>query len=408
MRGLALVASMAMTPRVYLHIGLPKTGTTSIQEMLWHNRSALAASGVRYPGHIYDAHQHAAMDLQSHRYREWWEPLVTGAWQRLVDLIREWPGSSIVSSELLATATGEQAARARHDLSFADVHVVCTVRDLARQIPSVWQESVKNGETIGYSAFRDVLRSEEPSGLSQLFWDYQDIPRILENWGTGLPADHVHVITVPGQPGAPGLLWRRFAGVLGLDPDLLPPLPTRNSSLSAGGAELLRRLNTALDENLGWSRYAAVVKDQVAAEILAGRGGMTLPAQDRAWVRARARRMVAELGERRYHVLGDLADLLPPLGDGDTPAEPREAAEVSDAAEPSDAEVLDAAVTALAGLVERVPPLPPDVAGLERVRHRLRELSDAYPALMTVRRLYWTGKARLRRPGRNRDWHPLR
>ncbi|HEX4223048.1 MAG TPA: hypothetical protein VHZ97_11835 [Pseudonocardiaceae bacterium] len=364
--------------------------------MLWHNRAAAAAAGVRYPGYIYAAQAHAAMDLQAQRYRDWWEPLVSGAWQRLVEQVREWPGTSIVSCELLASADDEQAARARRELSFADVHVVCTVRDLARQIPSVWQENIKNGQTIGYSAFRDALRTGEPIGVSQLFWDYQDIPRILRTWGAGLPPERVHVITVP-RKGAADVLWRRFAGVLGLDPDLLPPLPTRNSSLSLAGGELLRRLNLALDENLGWSRYAAVVKDQVAAEILAGRGGMTLPVADRGWVRERAERMVAELGGQGYDVLGDLADLLPPPTGPDMPVEP------------SDAAVLDAAVTALSGLVERVSPVPPDLPGLERVRHRLRALSDTYPTLMTVRRLYWTGKARLRRPGSGgRDWHRLR
>jgi hypothetical protein len=381
--------------RVYLHIGLPKTGTTSIQEMLWHNRSAAAAEGVRYPGHIYDAQQHAAMDLQGDRYREWWEPLVTGAWQRLVDQVREWPGTSIVSSELLASASAEQAARARHDLSFADVHVICTARDLARQIPSMWQENVKNGETTGYSAFLDALRTGQSNGINQLFWEYQDIPRILRTWGAELPADRVHLITVPRR-GAPDVFWRRFAGVLGLDPGLLPSLPTRNSSLNLAGGELLRRLNLALDENVSWPRYAAVVKDQVAADILGGRGGMTLPAQDRDWVCERAERMIKELAVERYHVLGDLADLLP-ASTGPV-ASPN----------PSDADVLDAALTALVGLVERVSPLPPDLAGLERVRHRLRELSDAYPSLMTVRRLYWTGKARLHRPGSGRDWHRLR
>jgi hypothetical protein len=379
--------------RVYLHVGLPKTGTTAIQEMLWHSRSTAAAAGVRYPGHIYDAHPHAAMDLQGERYRDWWEPLVDGAWQRLVDQVRAWPGTSIVSCELLATATAEQAAQARNDLSFADIHVVCTVRDLARQIPSMWQESVKNGETIGYSDFLDALRREESNGISQLFWEYQDIPRILRNWGAELPADHVHVITVPQRGGA-DVLWQRFADVLGIDPDLLPALPTRNSSLSLAGGELLRRLNVALGKNVSWSRYATVVKDRVGHDILAGRGRMTLPVADRGWVRERAEAMIKELAARRYHVLGDLADLLPPSTGPDEPAKP------------GDAQVVDAAVTALAGLVEQVSPLPPDVAGLERIRHRLRELSDTYPALMGMRRLYWTGKSRLLRPGR--DWHRLR
>jgi hypothetical protein len=392
-----------MTQRVYVHVGLPKTGTTSIQEFLWFNRSATAAMGVRYPGHIYHAQPHAAMDLQGERYRTWWEPLVTGAWQRLVDQIRDWPGTSIVSCELLATATETQAARARNDLSFADVHVVCTARDLARQIPSVWQESVKNGDTVGYSAFRDALRTGEPIGMSDMFWEYQDIPRILRTWGAELPRDRVHVLTVP-QHGPPDTVWRRFAELVGLDPDELPPVPNRNSSIGLPGAELLRRLNLELAENVGWARYGAVVKDQLAADVLAGRGRITLPARDRPWVRERAEGLVRQVAAGGYHVVGDLADLLPPVSGPDELAGPDEQAE----AEPSEAEVLAEAVHALAGLVERVSPLPPGLAGLERLRHRLRELSDAYPTLMGVRRLYWTGKARLRRPGSGRDWHRLR
>src|SRR5258707_7821819 len=38
-------------PRVILHIGEPKTGTTSLQQIMWRNRSELAAGGVVLPGH---------------------------------------------------------------------------------------------------------------------------------------------------------------------------------------------------------------------------------------------------------------------------------------------------------------------------------------------------------------------
>jgi hypothetical protein len=68
------------------------------------------------------------------------------------------------------------------------------------------------------------LFTGEPIGVRQLFWDYQEIRRILENWGAGLPSSRVHVITVPQRSGARDVLWRRFASVLGLDRDLLPSL----------------------------------------------------------------------------------------------------------------------------------------------------------------------------------------
>ena len=35
-----------MATRVYLHVGLPKTGTTFIQTVLWENRPALAEQGI--------------------------------------------------------------------------------------------------------------------------------------------------------------------------------------------------------------------------------------------------------------------------------------------------------------------------------------------------------------------------
>ncbi len=38
-----------MTRRAFVHIGLPKTGTTYLQAVLAHHRDALRESGVLYP-----------------------------------------------------------------------------------------------------------------------------------------------------------------------------------------------------------------------------------------------------------------------------------------------------------------------------------------------------------------------
>src|SRR5882724_4089086 len=53
-----------MRKQLYLHIGFPKTGTTSIQMWLTENATALAAHGVLYPAtgrgrqeHDYGHHQ---------------------------------------------------------------------------------------------------------------------------------------------------------------------------------------------------------------------------------------------------------------------------------------------------------------------------------------------------------------
>ena len=140
-------------------------------------------------------------------------------------------------------------------------------------------------------------------------------------------------------------MWPRFASVLELDVSGLERAGGDNSSLGATEVELLRRLNLALD--VDWPHYASVVKDQLATEVLARRPGprrITIGVDDHPWVRKKAQQFVDEIREAGYHVVGDLADLLPLEEDLETGFP-----------EPSDGELLDAAVDALARLVPRVP-----------------------------------------------------
>jgi hypothetical protein len=398
--------------------------------MLWRNRGAAAAAGLLYPGYIEAAHGQAAMDLQRERYRDWLAPLVVGAWDRLVEHVRSWPATSVISSELFASATPAQAQRALAALSFAEVHLICTARDLARQIPSSWQENIKNGDSATFPEFLTALRTSESDAAGELFWGYQDIPRILRNWRGNLPAERVHLITVPQRGAPPTLLWQRFAAVLGIDPVSIPARPSRNSSLGRAGTELLRRVNAELDGRLDWDRYAAVVKDQLAQDILITRSDparITIPPAEQQWVAQRALRMIEEIRPTGYHVVGDLAELLPAellpaellpaelrpdrplLAELTDPAEPTAIAATAEPSESTVAEgpLLDIAVAALAELVERISVLPPDAPTAERIRHTLRTLSDQHPELMALRRLYWKGKAQLSW-SRPKTWHRLR
>ena len=51
-----------MTQRVYLHVGTPKTGTSYLQHVLFHNQDRLAAKGIRYSA---DRFGRVATDLRS-------------------------------------------------------------------------------------------------------------------------------------------------------------------------------------------------------------------------------------------------------------------------------------------------------------------------------------------------------
>ena len=101
-------------------------------------------------------------------------------------------------------------ARALADLSFAEVHIVYTARDIARQVAAEWQEQLKHQRKVSFRTFLRQLRETDQRKSARWFWRVQGLPGVLERWGSGLPPAQVHLVTVP-QPGAPhGELWRRF------------------------------------------------------------------------------------------------------------------------------------------------------------------------------------------------------
>jgi hypothetical protein len=336
--------------RVFLHIGSPKTGTTYLQEALWSNRDALAEAGVRYPGDRHDAHFLATQDVRGLTWHGHADPAVDGAWDRLVAEVRDWPGTSIISHEMLASAAPEAVARARRSLAGLELHVVLTTRDLARQVPAVWQEDVKNCGMLTYGEFVRSLRGLDDSidpFFAKTFWSYQDLPAVLRNWTQDLPPERVHVITVPR--GAPrDELWTRFAHTVGFDPAVRPvEVDVKNPSMGVVETNLVRRVNELVVSELDWPVYQSLVKTILAVGVLAERPDavpLRLPAEDQDWVAQKSKEIVQALREAGYQVTGDLDDLLPVTGGAD----PRHPDEVTDA------ELLDAAVYAVAGLLHQL------------------------------------------------------
>ena len=54
-----------MSPRVFLHVGSPKTGTTFLQNVLWAQRDLAAQQGVSLPMNRFLDHYFAALDLDA-------------------------------------------------------------------------------------------------------------------------------------------------------------------------------------------------------------------------------------------------------------------------------------------------------------------------------------------------------
>ena len=340
-----------MAERVYIHIGAPKTGTTYLQQVCDLNRKAMKAAGVLYPRLPGIAHHSALWDL-----RQMWKTRdfnfdVRGDWDKAVRRVVGWEGSAaLLSSELFVYAEKDEIAKALSAFGETEVHVVYTARDLVRQVPAVWQERLRNQRTMRYDVFVADVLGKSKSGMARSFWTAQDAPRALERWSKGIPADRVHVVTMPPSGAAPDELWNRFASVVGLDGTAYPTeIPPSNTSMGAVEAEALRRLNQRHGDDMSYAQYRRIVRFglfDVLDEVVPDKIKITLSPEEHQALVGRSRTLVSDLRRAGYDVVGDLADLLPP----DQPQATEGLRRPDDV---TDAEVIDTLLDALYAILKR-------------------------------------------------------
>jgi hypothetical protein len=308
---------------VYLHVGLPKTGTTSIQRALTEHASDLAAVGVLVPGGRHIEQRRAAYDLLGHRLpgddRE-----ITGAFERVTAEMRAYGGRTIVfSDETLSRARPRQAQRMVAALAGHRVFVVVTVRDLARMMTSAWQQSVVMGSQVDWPEFqRCVCHPDQGSvSVSAKFWLRHDLTRTLDVWGRVVPADRVTVVTVPPPGAGSNVLFERFGEAIGVPAALWSGgHDTHNVGPGAVGIEVLLRLNRLVGDELTGMPHRWTVEDGILRTWHPEHSDPPgLSHDDLTWVHERSQRLIADVAGRGHRVVGDLADLVPVGGLGSSP-----------------------------------------------------------------------------------------
>lgn len=309
---------MSTQRRVVLHVGAPKSGTTFLQRALWGNYDALRSAGFVCAGERQRDMFHAAVEIrQGHEFWGYSTEAIDGTWKRLCQEAKRCSGTTIMSHELLAAASDEQAKQALAELDGVELHVVFTARDLARQATSEWQERVKNGSTSRFGKFqRRIVRQIESGQMSGGFWRNQDPLGVLARWAEHLPPEQVHVVVAPPAGADPRELWRRFGAAIGFDADHFDPMTEEapaNQALGSAQVAVLRRVNKALGGRIKQPAYAQVVKTQFAENLLAAQAS-SRPETPRVLVRrmrAVAQQRNEAIAALGYQVHGDLAELLP-------------------------------------------------------------------------------------------------
>ncbi|MEU2619864.1 hypothetical protein ABZ642_17320 [Streptomyces sp. NPDC007157] len=233
-----------------LHIGPHKTGTTAIQGALFAAKHKLPEHGVEFPAT--SRHPMEAALAACARPAMIGDTVPTEKhWTRLLKQV-EATGSraSVISSEFFADAPDDESvARIVEQLGGDRVHVLVTLRPLARIMPSQWQQYVQNGLRMGYEEWLDhMLRKAPYEKPNPSFWRRHRHDRLVERWIRAVGADRITVVVVDDRDHD-GLM-RTFEALLGLPENLLRSAPdAANRSLTLAETEMLRKLNVEFRGN---------------------------------------------------------------------------------------------------------------------------------------------------------------
>lgn len=329
--------------RIYLHVGCRKSGTSYLQSSIWESRRRLEAHGLGFP--LVGRGDHVQILLDPLRTVQPGRP-VPARVHRAMRTLRERLAATrqpavLLTLEDLAELPLHQVQPLMQTLTADEVHLIITAREWSRQIPSEWQQQVKERYTGVYLDFVRALRDDAPDG--QRFRARQDVSDVAARWGAGLSPEHVHVIAVPPSGEDPLALFRLFASVVGVPPAAFTtPKIGRNPSLGYAQAETLRRVNVALGDRLtdlrGGYRYG--VRTFLATRVLAKQTGRKPPFPEElvGWCHEETLAGARRLRDAGYDIVGSLDDLVSPL----------EVAGAEPTLELTEDEIAEAAVAALA------------------------------------------------------------
>ena len=365
-----------MARRVYLHIGLPKTGTTYLQTLMWNNHEVLAGQGILLPGDSRRQHLWASGVVREEPNLERRSPDAPASWDRLTAEVNGWAGTAVVSHEFFAAASTEQVRRAFSELGGAEIHVVVTARDTLSLVTTRWQESVKNGST---TPIDEYPLTDETDPLNVWGWGTLDLADVLHRWGALLPADRVHVLTLPKPSEPRETLWLRFAALLGIDPTTCATEGSaQNESLGVVEVELLRRVNGDLKGFTSPQDRGNWIRGYLAQGKLVPRGGEKFwPSRERVdELRTRGDRIVEDVIAGGYQVIGDVRDLRTPA---DLPAR-RHPDSVTDA------ELASAASAVIAAMMTDVQRLTRENRALRRALRRAASAASGSSARVSIAR----------------------
>lgn len=247
------MAKHAKDRRLVLHIGLHKTATTYVQNVLSSRRYDLLQAGVLYPlaGSGLLARGVDRATLSTRDGAQSGHALFTRPGDRhgpVADLMDELPDS--VSTVLLSSEDFSLGLMTPQDYlarfgGFGTVEVVLVLRRQDEWIESFYKQVVDQYGNFETRSFEEYLAQEGPRLL--------DFYTRFSGWRDAVGPDRFHVLSFDDLPGGGDVICRRLAEIAGVDGPLLDGLTSlgvpRYDSVRAIDTVGLRVLNSCRLDN---------------------------------------------------------------------------------------------------------------------------------------------------------------
>ena len=225
-----------------VHIGPPKTGTTSLQSAFHVGRAEVEAQGVHYVG----ANRQPMKAVLAVAGIP--DPLTgkvpgIGAWRSIVGDVRGADAKrSVLSSEYLSRAKPDAIRTIMADLDPTRVQVVVTLRPLARILTSQWQQNVQNGLTASLDAWLHSIFDRPHGKLAANLWLRHRHDELVARWAEVVGPGKMTVIAL--DDGDHSMVLRVFERLVGLRDGTLAAVPDlQNRSMTLQEIELVRAFN---------------------------------------------------------------------------------------------------------------------------------------------------------------------
>ncbi len=194
-----------MARRVFFHIGVPKSGTTYLQRVLWNHKERLADEGVQLPGTGYVDHRWGSLVVREDDRLRYRRSSARGSWDRIVADVATWGETSLISHEFYGGASQAQArvrwrrSRPPRCTWSSPPAIHCSV------LGSAWQEI---GEVRQHDSPRRVLgRVVGGPGRGLELAQHSTSVRCSIVGAALVAPERVHVIPVAGDALVPEELW---------------------------------------------------------------------------------------------------------------------------------------------------------------------------------------------------------